>query len=164
MSGDVEVVVEATGNPPVGIRHARAAIAAGKHIVMVNVESRRAGRAAPRRRGAQGRRGLFARLWRPAGAHGGDGGLGARDRIPRRRRRQGTKYLPAYRGVTPDGVWRHYGLTAGEAQSAGMNPQMFNSFLDGTKSPLKWRRFNAGLDVPTGDCCSRPAASTICRM
>src|SRR5215472_7567850 len=38
-SGEVEVVVEATGNPAVGIRHARAAIAAGKHIVMVNVEA-----------------------------------------------------------------------------------------------------------------------------
>src|ERR1700724_555088 len=38
-SDDVEVVVEATGNPGVGIKHARAAIAAGKHIVMVNVEA-----------------------------------------------------------------------------------------------------------------------------
>src|SRR5213079_925305 len=35
----VEVVVEATGSPPAGIAHARAAIAAGKHIVMVNVEA-----------------------------------------------------------------------------------------------------------------------------
>src|SRR5256885_4465217 len=38
-SGNVEVIVEATGNPAVGIKHARAAIAAGKHIVMVNVEA-----------------------------------------------------------------------------------------------------------------------------
>ena len=38
-SGAMDVVVEATGNPAVGIRHARAAIAAGKHIVMVNVEA-----------------------------------------------------------------------------------------------------------------------------
>src|SRR6201991_1925391 len=37
--GAMDVVVEATGNPAVGIRHARAAIAAGKHIVMVNVEA-----------------------------------------------------------------------------------------------------------------------------
>src|SRR5690348_14542636 len=35
-AGAMDVVVEATGNPAVGIRHARAAIAAGKHIVMVN--------------------------------------------------------------------------------------------------------------------------------
>src|SRR6476620_2104232 len=37
--GAIDVVVEATGNPAVGIRHARAAIAAGKHVVMVNVEA-----------------------------------------------------------------------------------------------------------------------------
>ena len=36
---DIDVVVEATGSPPAGIAHARAAIAAGKHIVMVNVEA-----------------------------------------------------------------------------------------------------------------------------
>src|SRR5256885_5164882 len=35
----VEVVVEATGIPSAGIAHARAAIDAGKHIVMVNVEA-----------------------------------------------------------------------------------------------------------------------------
>src|SRR3954470_22152669 len=36
---EVEVVIEATGAPAAGIRHARAAIAGGKHIVMVNVEA-----------------------------------------------------------------------------------------------------------------------------
>ena len=35
----VEIVVEATGSPPAGIVHARAAIAEGKHVVMVNVEA-----------------------------------------------------------------------------------------------------------------------------
>ena len=30
---------------------------------------------------------------------------------------KGTKYLPAYHAVTPDGVWEHYGLTAEEAQA-----------------------------------------------
>ena len=64
---------------------------------------------------------------------------------------KGTKYLPAYHDVTPEGVWGHYGLTAGEAQSAGMNPQMFNSFLDGTKSAIEMAAIaNAcQLDVPT---------------
>ena len=63
---------------------------------------------------------------------------------------KGTKYLPAYHDVTPAGVWSHYGLTADEAQSAGMNPQMFNSFLDGTKSAIEMAAIaNAtGLDVP----------------
>src|SRR5947209_552735 len=34
----IEVIVEATGIPEAGIRHALGAIAHGKHIVMVNVE------------------------------------------------------------------------------------------------------------------------------
>src|ERR1700732_3607394 len=64
---------------------------------------------------------------------------------------KGTKYLPAYHDVTPAGVWSHYGLTADEAQSAGMNPQMFNSFLDGTKSAIEMAAIaNAtSLEVPT---------------
>ena len=37
--GGVDVVVEATGDPAAGIAHARAAFAAGRHIVMVNVEA-----------------------------------------------------------------------------------------------------------------------------
>ena len=46
---------------------------------------------------------------------------------------KGTKYLPAYHYATPDTVWDFYGLTAQQAVDAGMNSQMFNSFLDGTK-------------------------------
>ena len=63
---------------------------------------------------------------------------------------KGTKYLPAYHAVTPDGVWDHYGLTAAEAKAAGMGSQMFNSFLDGTKSAIEMAAIaNAcGLDVP----------------
>jgi hypothetical protein len=64
---------------------------------------------------------------------------------------KGTKYLPAYHNVTPDHVWDHYGLTPEAAAEAGMNPQMFNSFLDGTKSAIEMVAIaNAcGLDVPT---------------
>ena len=50
---------------------------------------------------------------------------------------KGTKYLPAYHASTPDTVWRHYGLTAEDAKLGGLNPQMFNSFLDGTKSAIE---------------------------
>src|SRR5204863_6054141 len=63
---------------------------------------------------------------------------------------KGTKCLPAYHAVTPDGVWGHYGLTPEEARAGGMNPQMFNSFLDGTKSAIEMAAIaNAtGLAVP----------------
>jgi predicted homoserine dehydrogenase-like protein len=150
VASDIEVVVEATGNPAAGIRHARAAIAAGKHIVMVNVEAdvlagpllaeeaRKAGVVYSLAYGDQPA--LTAEIvdWaRATGFHVVAAG-------------KGTKYLPAYHDVTPDGVWPHYGLTASEAQSAGMNPQMFNSFLDGTKSAIEMAAIaNAcGLDVP----------------
>ena len=151
ISGNAEVIVEATGNPAVGIRHARAAIAAGKHIVMVNVEAdvlagpllaeeaRKAGVVYSLAYGDQPA--LTAEMvdWaRATGFHVVAAG-------------KGTKYLPAYHDVTPEGVWSHYGLSADEAQSAGMNPQMFNSFLDGTKSAIEMAAIaNAtGLDVPS---------------
>src|SRR5215469_1611441 len=149
--GTMDVVVEATGNPAVGMRHARAAIAAGKHIVMVNVEADVL--AGP----------LLAEEARKAGvvyslAYGDQPALTA-EIVDWARATgfrvvaagKGTKYLPAYHDVTPDDVWQHYGLTRGEAQSAGMNPQMFNSFLDGTKSAIEMAAIaNAtGLDVPT---------------
>jgi predicted homoserine dehydrogenase-like protein len=148
--GDIEVIVEATGNPAAGIRHARAAIAAGKHIVMVNVEADVL--AGP----------LLAKEARQAGlvyslAYGDQPALTA-EMVDWARATgfdvvaagKGTKYLPAYHDVTPGNVWQHYGLTASEAQSAGMNPQMFNSFLDGTKSAIEMAAIaNAcGLNVP----------------
>ena len=47
-------------------------------------------------------------------------------------------------------MWEHYGLSAEEAERAGMNAQMFNSFLDGTKSAIEMAAVaNAcGLDLP----------------
>ncbi|HEX5999455.1 MAG TPA: Gfo/Idh/MocA family oxidoreductase, partial [Hyphomicrobiaceae bacterium] len=38
-SPEIDVVIEATGDPATGIRLAKAAIAHGKHLVMVNVEA-----------------------------------------------------------------------------------------------------------------------------
>ena len=48
---------------------------------------------------------------------------------------KGTKHLAAYHEVTPATVWEHYGLAP--EQTAGLNPQMFCSFLDGTKSAVE---------------------------
>ncbi|GAB4513787.1 MAG: Gfo/Idh/MocA family oxidoreductase [Roseibium sp.] len=150
--GDLDVVIEATGNPRAGIAHARAAIAAGKHVVMVNVEAdvlagpllaaeaRAAGVVYSMAYGDQPA--LVSEMvdWaRATGFHVTAAG-------------KGTKYLPAYHAVTPDDVWPHYGLSAEDARAAGMNPKMFNSFLDGTKSAIEMVAIaNAcGLDVPAG--------------
>ena len=146
----IEVVVEATGSPPAGIAHARAAIAAGKHIVMVNVEADvLAGPLLAEEARAQGvvyslaygdQPALTCELVDWARACGFEVAAAGK----------GTKYLPAYHAVTPAEVWQHYGLTADEARRGGMNPQMFNSFLDGTKSAIEMAAIaNAcGLDVP----------------
>ncbi len=146
----VEVVVEATGNPAAGIAHAIRAIDAGKHIVMVNVEADcLAGWWLAEKARAKGvvysmaygdQPALVAEMvdWaRSAGFSVAAAG-------------KGTKYLPFYHTVTPDEVWTHYGLTPEQAKAAGMNPQMFNSFLDGTKSAIEMAAIaNAcGLDVP----------------
>jgi predicted homoserine dehydrogenase-like protein len=146
----VEVVIEATGSPAAGIAHALTAFEARKHIVMVNVEAdtlagahlagkaREAGVVYSMAYGDQPA--LIAEMVDWARSSGFEVAAAGK----------GTKYLPAYHTVTPDGVWEHYGLTAAEAKAAGMNSQMFNSFLDGTKSAIEMAAVaNAcGLDVP----------------
>jgi predicted homoserine dehydrogenase-like protein len=147
---EVEVIVEATGSPPAGIAHARATIAAGKHIVMVNVEADVL--AGPLLAEEARRKGVVYSL-----AYGDQPALTC-ELVDWARAcgfevvaaGKGTKYLPAYHRVTPDDVWGHYGLTPEEARAGGMNPQMFNSFLDGTKSAIEMAAIaNAtGLAVP----------------
>ena len=147
---EVDVVVEATGFPAAGIEHARQAFQNGKHIIMVNVEAdvlagaalvkeaRLAGVVYSMAYGDQPA--LTAEIveWaRASGFHVSSAG-------------KGTRYLPAYHKSTPDTVWDYYGLSHEEASKAGMNPKMFNSFLDGTKSGLEMAAIaNAcGLEVP----------------
>ena len=50
---------------------------------------------------------------------------------------KGTKYLPAYHESTPETVWGHYGFTPETVARGDFNAQMFNSFLDGTKSAIE---------------------------
>lgn len=147
---EVEVVVEATGAPAAGIAHARAAIAAGRHVVMVNVEADvLAGALLADEARARGVVYSMAYGDQPAlTSELVDWARACGFRVVAAGK--GTKYLPAYHAVTPDDVWGHYGLTPEEARRAGMNPQMFNSFLDGTKSAIEMAAIaNAcGLDVP----------------
>ena len=147
---DVDVVIEATGDPSAGIRHALAAIDAGKHLVMVNVEADvLAGTALAKRAKAAGVVYSMAYGDQPAlVCEMVDWARAAGFRVAAAGK--GTKYLPSYHRVTPDDVWTHYGLTPEQAADAGMNPQMFNSFLDGTKSAIEMAAIaNAtGLAVP----------------
>ena len=76
---------------------------------------------------------------------------------------KGTKYLPEYHASTPDTVWSHYGqnLTPDEAAAAGLNSQMFNSFLDGTKSSIEMAAVaNATGLTPAPDGLKFPPCGT----
>ncbi len=148
---DIEVAVEATGHAPAGIAHARRAIAEGKHIVMVNVEADVLAGVALAREAAKA--GVVYSL-----AYGDQPALIC-EMVDWARAcgfrviaaGKGTKYLPEYHASTPATVWGYYGLTEEQARIGGMNPQMFNSFLDGTKSGIEMAAVaNAtGLAPPT---------------
>jgi len=157
----VDVVVEATGYPAAGIRHALLCAAHGKHIVMVNVEAdvlagpylaqqaRQAGVVYSMAYGDQPALTMEMIDWaRSCGFNVVAAG-------------KGTKYLPSYHESTPDTVWSHYGLSAVEAAAAGMRSQMFNSFLDGTKSGIEMAAIaNAsGLQAPSNGLAFPPCSA-----
>lgn len=157
--GGLEVVIDATGSPAAGIRHALLAAENGCHMIMVNVE-------ADVLAGA-----YLARTFASAGlvysmAYGDQPALVC-EMIDWARTcgfrvvaaGKGTKYLPSYAASTPDTVWDHYGLTPEEAAKGGMNPQMFNSFLDGTKSALEMAAISnaSGLVAPREGLLFPPA-------
>jgi predicted homoserine dehydrogenase-like protein len=135
--GAFEIVIDATGSPAAGIRHALACCKHGKHIVMVNVEADCL--AGP----------LLVRRARDAGvvyslAYGDQPALIC-EMVDWARTAgfavvaagKGTKYLPAYHDSTPDTVWNHYGFSPEQVARGDYNAQMFNSFLDGTKSAIE---------------------------
>jgi predicted homoserine dehydrogenase-like protein len=133
----LDVVVEATGDPGAGARHALAAIEHGRHLVMVNVETdvlvgpalaeraRKAGLVYSLAYGDQPA--LICELVDWARASGFAVVCAGK----------GTRYLPHFHQSTPATVWDHFGITPAEAAAAGMNPKMFNSFVDGTKSAIE---------------------------
>ena len=144
---DVDVVVEAPGNPHAGVRHARAAIAAGKHVVMVNVEADvLAGAALAKEARAAGvvysmaygdQPALTAEIVDWARSCGFDVVCAGK----------GTKYLPHFHQSTPETVWEYGGYDPAKAIRDGMNPKMFNSFTDGTKSALEMAAIANACDL-----------------
>jgi predicted homoserine dehydrogenase-like protein len=134
---DLEVVVEATGVPAVGIRHVLEAIAHGKHIVMVNVEADAlAGPLLARKARAAGV--VYSLAWgdQPAlicdhidWAHACGFKVIAAGK--------GTRYEPHYHRSTPDTVWDILDKYLQIGDRASINPKMFNSFVDGTKSGIE---------------------------
>ena len=157
----VEVVVECTGDPAAGLRHARHAIAHGKHVVMVNVEADVL--AGPLLAREAARMGVAYSM-----AYGDQPALVC-EMVDTLRAAgftviaagKGTKYLPEFHTSTPATVWGYYGLSEERARTGGMNPQMFNSFLDGTKSGIEMAAIaNATGLAPPEDGLAFPPAGT----
>ena len=144
---EVDVVVDATGSPAAGIVHARAAIRNGKHVVMVNVEADVL--AGP----------LLAQEARDAGvvysmAYGDQPALTAElvdwaraCGFPVIAAGKGTRYLDGFHQSTPETVWHNIGLDPEMAARDGLNPQMFNSFVDGTKSAIEMAAIANACDL-----------------
>jgi len=133
----IDIVVEATGQPIAAVTHALAAFRHGKHVVMVTVEADAF--CGP----------LLARKAREAGvvyslAYGDQPALIC-DLVDWARAAgfsvvaagRGHKWLPHFAQSTPETVWGYYGLTPEQARIGGLNPKMFNSFLDGSKPAIE---------------------------
>jgi predicted homoserine dehydrogenase-like protein len=50
---------------------------------------------------------------------------------------KGTKHLDRFRYLTPDEALLEYGMTPDEIAASNLNPRMYNSFLDTTKSSIE---------------------------
>jgi len=160
-SDAVEIVIDATGSPAAGIRHALACCEHGKHVVMVNVEAdclagpllaRRAREAGIVYSLAYGDQpALICELVDWARAAGFDVAAAGK----------GTRYLPAYHDSTPETVWGHYGFSPEQVARGDFNAQMFNSFLDGTKSAIEMAAVaNATGLTPAPDGLAFPPCGT----
>jgi len=133
----IDIVIEATGNPPAAVEHALAAFRNGKHVVMVTVEAdafcgpllaRKAAEAGVVYSLAYGDQpAIICDLVDWARAAG----------FPVVAAGRGHKWLPHFAQSTPETVWGYYGLTPEQAKTGGLNPKMFNSFLDGSKPALE---------------------------
>ena len=150
-SESIEVVVESTGLPEVGARHAFEALSSHKHVVMVNVE-------------ADVTVGPFLR--RTADAAGVvytmvDGDQPAVTwNIVEWARSLGLEIVAAGRGTiyfeddfegTPETAAARFGFTEEHIERRTINLKMFNSFRDGTKAQVEMTALaNAAGLVP--DC------------
>src|SRR5210317_801847 len=145
---DIDIYIEATGNPIVGTVHAVKIIKNKKHIILVNVEAdvmcgKYLNDLAVKNNvicsmayGDQPSLILEQIEWaRINGFHAVCAG-------------KGTKYHPSFEYSTPDTVWGHYGLSRERAENeSGMNPKMFNSFLCGDKSAIEMCAVSNAADL-----------------
>ncbi|MBU6271151.1 MAG: flagellar biosynthesis protein FlgA [Betaproteobacteria bacterium] len=156
----IDVVVECTGHPVAAVDHCLEAFAHGKSVVNVTVEAdafcgpllalraQQAGVVYSLAFGDQPA--LICDLVDWARTCG----------FPVVAAGRGHKWLPHFAQSTPETVWGHYGLTPEQAQRGGLNPKMFNSFLDGSKPAIESSAVSnaTGLGVPSNGLLYPPAS------
>ena len=149
---NIEIFIEATGNPIIGTVHAKKIIDKKKHIILVNVE-------ADITCGKYLSDLAFKNNVVCSMAYGDQPSL-ILEQIEWARLNgfevtcagKGTKYHPSFEYSTPDTVWGHYGLTKERAENeSGMNPKMFNSFLCGDKSAIEMCAVSNAADLKCPD-------------
>jgi predicted homoserine dehydrogenase-like protein len=137
IKADLDVIVEATGVTEAGTYHAWTALEAGKHVVMANVETDVL--VGPILKKKADEKGLVYSM-----AYGDQPGIIC-EMVDWARTiglevvcaGKGTRYQPEYRYSTPDTVWKYFGFTEEQVATGNYNAQMYNSFLDSTKSAIE---------------------------
>jgi predicted homoserine dehydrogenase-like protein len=157
---NIDIIVECTGNPVAAVDHCLEAFAHGKHVVNVTVEADAFCGPLLARKAEQS--GVIYSL-----AFGDQPALicdlvdWARTcGFPVVAAGRGHKWLPHFAQSTPDTVWGYYGLTQEQADRGGLNPKMFNSFLDGSKPSIESTAVSnaTGLSVPSNGLLYPPAS------
>ncbi len=156
----IEVIVEATGIPEAGIAHAIKAIDHGKHIVMVNVEADAVvGPLLARKAKAAGV--VYSLAWGDQPAlicEHVDWARAAGFKVVAAGK--GTRYEPHYHKSNPDNVWDILDKYLNITDRKSINPKMFNSFVDGTKSGIEMTAVcNATGLVPQTEGLAFPPAT-----
>ncbi len=157
---EIDIIIEATGNPVAAVEHILGAFRQGKHVINVTVEADAfCGPILAQKAQAAGvvyslaygdQPAIICDLVDWARAAG----------FPVVAAGRGHKWLPHFAQSTPETVWGYYGLTPEQAKIGGLNPKMFNSFLDGSKPAIEMSAVcNATGLMPAPDGLAFPACS-----
>ena len=157
---EIDIIIEATGNPVAAVEHIQGAFRHGKHVINVTVEADAF--CGP----------MLARKAKSAGviyslAYGDQPAIicdlvdwARAAGFPVVAAGRGHKWLPHFAQSTPETVWGYYGLAPEQAKIGGLNPKMFNSFLDGSKPAIESSAVcNATGLTPAPDGLAFPACS-----
>jgi predicted homoserine dehydrogenase-like protein len=156
----VDIVIEATGNPIAAVEHVLECFRHGKHVIMVTVEADAfCGPILAQKAAAAGV--VYSLAYGDQPALVCDLVDWARTAgFPVVAAGRGHKWLPHFAQSTPETVWGHYGLTPEQAKLGGLNPKMFNSFLDGSKPAIETSAVcNATGLTPAPEGLAYPAGS-----